>query len=97
MATIDLTVREGTIVGISARGGASDDDLPEVDLRDGMVWPCFADMHTMVSELQAMETALRIQRRRTEELTLEFLALVVLIQVLWGRHFVVENPAGSDI
>ena len=41
----DLVIADGRIEKILPVGTAAA-DLPRADLRDGMVWPCFVDMHT---------------------------------------------------
>ncbi|TPW30916.1 cytosine deaminase [Martelella alba] len=56
----DFTAREGLIKAdlIIADGrieqilpyGAADAGLPAADLRDGMVWPCFAELHTHIDK-----------------------------------------------
>lgn len=41
----DIVIADGKIEAISAPGTAPE-DLPRADLRNGMVFPCFVDMHT---------------------------------------------------
>lgn len=41
----DLVIEDG-LVGAILPAGTASADLPRADLRDGMVWPCFADIHT---------------------------------------------------
>ncbi|WP_371412574.1 cytosine deaminase [Neorhizobium sp. T25_13] len=41
----DLVIADGKIEAILPKGSASA-DLTAADMRGGMVWPCFADMHT---------------------------------------------------
>jgi len=41
---VDITIRDGVIAGIAAPG--TEGDEPSVDRRGGLVWPCFADLHT---------------------------------------------------
>ncbi|MDQ0456787.1 cytosine deaminase [Rhizobium paknamense] len=41
----DLIISDGLIEAILPPGGAPP-ELARADLRDGMVWPCFADIHT---------------------------------------------------
>lgn len=45
LVSVDIIVSDGLIEAILPAGTAVA-DLPKADLRDGMVWPCFADMHT---------------------------------------------------
>jgi cytosine deaminase len=41
----DLVIEDGVVSAILAPGSAPQ-ELAKSDLRDGMVWPCFADIHT---------------------------------------------------
>jgi cytosine deaminase len=41
----DIVIADGTIERILT-AGRSDATLPRIDLDNGMVWPCFVDMHT---------------------------------------------------
>jgi cytosine deaminase len=45
LVSADLVIAEGRIESILPAGPAPA-DLPRADLRGGMVWPCFVDMHT---------------------------------------------------
>ena len=46
---------------------------------------------------RAWDPTVRFARRNSEKSCLYFLAVVILVQSLPGRYFVVENPLGSDI
>ncbi|HEY9623721.1 MAG TPA: cytosine deaminase [Crinalium sp.] len=50
VALVDLEIRDGAIAQIRPAGQPSSDDLnddrPAVDLKRGLVWPCFVDLHT---------------------------------------------------
>ncbi|MBY5819137.1 cytosine deaminase [Rhizobium leguminosarum] len=45
LATVDIVVSDGMIAAIRP-AGAAPADYARTDLKDGMVWPCFADIHT---------------------------------------------------
>ncbi|NKN05492.1 cytosine deaminase [Rhizobium laguerreae] len=45
LATVDIVISGGMIAAIRP-AGAAPADYARTDLRDGMVWPCFADIHT---------------------------------------------------
>ena len=45
LASVDIVIANGRIDAVLPAGTASV-ELPKADLRQGMVWPCFADMHT---------------------------------------------------
>ncbi|MBB4508462.1 cytosine deaminase [Rhizobium leguminosarum] len=45
LATVDIVISDGMIAAIRP-AGAAPADYARTDLRDGMVWPCFADIHT---------------------------------------------------
>ncbi|MGO8388937.1 cytosine deaminase, partial [Rhizobium johnstonii] len=45
LATVDIVISDGRIAAIRP-AGAAPADYDRTDLRDGMVWPCFADIHT---------------------------------------------------
>ncbi len=45
LATVDMVISDGTIAAIRP-AGAAPADYARIDLKDGMVWPCFADIHT---------------------------------------------------
>ncbi|HEY9908295.1 MAG TPA: cytosine deaminase [Thermosynechococcaceae cyanobacterium] len=43
---VDIEIADGTIASIAAAGMLDHDRHTSVDLRNGLVWPCFADLHT---------------------------------------------------
>ncbi|WSG99007.1 cytosine deaminase (plasmid) [Rhizobium johnstonii] len=45
LATVDIVISDGMIAAIRP-AGAAPADYAGTDLKDGMVWPCFADIHT---------------------------------------------------
>ncbi|MGR8927054.1 cytosine deaminase (plasmid) [Rhizobium leguminosarum] len=45
LATVDIVISDGMIAAIRP-AGAAPADYARIDLKDGMVWPCFADTHT---------------------------------------------------
>ncbi|MEM9980547.1 MAG: cytosine deaminase, partial [Cyanobacteria bacterium P01_D01_bin.2] len=45
LVAVDLEVRGGAIAHITPAGQAPG-KMPAVDLRQGLIWPCFVDMHT---------------------------------------------------
>ncbi len=45
LATVDIVISDGTIAAIRPAGTAPA-DCARIDLKDSMVWPCFADIHT---------------------------------------------------
>ncbi|MGO4113916.1 cytosine deaminase [Rhizobium ruizarguesonis] len=45
LATVDIVISDGMIAAIRPPGAAPA-DYARTDLKDGMVWPCFADIHT---------------------------------------------------
>jgi cytosine deaminase len=45
LASVDIIIADGRIAAIMPAGSAPS-DLPALDMRDGMIWPCFTDMHT---------------------------------------------------
>ncbi|AHF86892.1 cytosine deaminase (plasmid) [Rhizobium leguminosarum bv. trifolii WSM1689] len=45
LATVDIVISDGMIAAIRP-AGAAPADYARTDLKDGMVWPCFADIHT---------------------------------------------------
>ncbi|OJF92744.1 cytosine deaminase [Rhizobium sp. 58] len=45
LASVDIVISRGKIEAVLP-AGAAPAGVPKVDLRQGMVWPCFADMHT---------------------------------------------------
>lgn len=45
LATVDIVISDGMIAAIRPAGTAPT-DYARTDLKDGMVWPCFADIHT---------------------------------------------------
>ena len=46
LVAIDIEIRDGQIQSIASAGTAEPGDCPTVDLKQGMVWPCFVDAHT---------------------------------------------------
>lgn len=56
LISVDIEVRDGKIVALQRTGSETKgspikssqakDDLPAVDVRSGLIWPCFVDMHT---------------------------------------------------
>ncbi|MGO7427293.1 cytosine deaminase, partial [Rhizobium ruizarguesonis] len=44
LATVDIVISDGMIAAIRPAGTAPT-DYARTDLKDGMVWPCFADIH----------------------------------------------------
>jgi len=46
LLAVDLEIVDGTIASIVAAGTCSTYNDPSVDLKGGMVWACFVDMHT---------------------------------------------------
>ncbi len=46
LLSVDIEIEAGTIAAITAAGAFSSDQVPSIDLNQGMVWPCFIDMHT---------------------------------------------------
>ncbi len=46
LISVDIEVRDGKIVALQRTGLEAKDDLPTVDVRSGLIWPCFVDMHT---------------------------------------------------
>ncbi|MBD2329517.1 cytosine deaminase [Alkalinema sp. FACHB-956] len=46
LLTVDIEIQEGVIGTITAAGTFSSFSAPSIDLQNGMVWPCFVDMHT---------------------------------------------------
>ena len=53
---VDLEV-DGSVIGTIAPAKSSSDDQPSVDLRGGMVFPCFADLHTHLDKGHIWERA----------------------------------------
>ncbi|MEK1933684.1 MAG: cytosine deaminase, partial [Pararhizobium sp.] len=45
LASVDIVISNGKI-GAVLPPGTAPAELPKADLRQGLVWPCFADMHT---------------------------------------------------
>src|SRR4051794_34795426 len=41
----DIVIADGVISALLP-AGAAPVELPRSDLKDGMIWPCFTDMHT---------------------------------------------------
>jgi len=47
LSQVDIQLRQGQIAQIQPNGHhGGNGDIPSIDLRQGMVWPCFVDMHT---------------------------------------------------
>ena len=50
LSLVDIEIKEGVIKQIVQSNGElpslNNGDIPRVDLKGGMVWPCFVDMHT---------------------------------------------------
>jgi cytosine deaminase len=46
LTRLDIALRDGRIEAMGAQGNLTVEGLTEVDLDDGMVLPCFADVHT---------------------------------------------------
>ena len=46
LTPIHLEIQSGQIKSLSTGGVPLEPGIPAVDLRGGMVWPCFVDMHT---------------------------------------------------
>ncbi|TCT45057.1 cytosine deaminase [Martelella mediterranea] len=49
LVSVDITVRDGRISDILPAGHAPK-DMPHADMRDGMIWPTFCDMHTHIDK-----------------------------------------------
>ena len=46
LVAVDMEIQAGAIARILPTGQATGDDHPAVDLNQGLIWPCFVDMHT---------------------------------------------------
>ncbi len=46
LVAVDIKIMKGTIASIMPAGQTDLGDLPKVDLGQGLIWPCFIDMHT---------------------------------------------------
>ncbi len=46
LISVDIEVRDSQVTCIAPAGSHSSDGLPAVDVRCGLIWPCFVDMHT---------------------------------------------------
>ena len=46
LVAADIEIRDRHIKTIAPRGAAADSRAPVCDLKKGLVWPCFVDMHT---------------------------------------------------
>lgn len=46
LAWVDIEIKEGCITQIIPGGGSEQTGIPTVDLKQGLVWCCFVDMHT---------------------------------------------------
>ncbi len=44
--SVDIEIVEGAIASIATAGTLTDYGAPSLDLRGGLVWPCFVDLHT---------------------------------------------------
>lgn len=45
LVSADIVIANGMIEAVLPAGSAPS-DMPQADLRDGMIFPCFVDMHT---------------------------------------------------
>lgn len=57
LLSLDLEILEGNIARIIPAGTLPADNKPGVDLRNGMVLPCFSDIHTHLDKGQVWERA----------------------------------------
>ena len=55
LVAVDLEIQGGSVAQLVPAGTAIVTDSPTVDLRQGMVWPCFIDMHTHLDKGQTWE------------------------------------------
>ncbi len=46
LATVDIAIRDRRIFAVRSADPDAVSDVPSVDLSQGLVWPCFVDMHT---------------------------------------------------
>ncbi len=46
LAWVDLEIRNGSVTQIVAAGQAHPENIPTIDLKRGLVWCCFVDLHT---------------------------------------------------
>ncbi|NEQ53474.1 MAG: cytosine deaminase [Leptolyngbya sp. SIO3F4] len=46
LVAVDIEIKEGTISNILASSTTDFDNKPTVNLEQGLIWPCFVDMHT---------------------------------------------------
>ncbi|MGC1307253.1 MAG: cytosine deaminase [Phormidesmis sp.] len=46
LVSVDIEVSNGKVVGVQQADSGISRDVPFVDLRSGLIWPCFVDMHT---------------------------------------------------
>ncbi|MEO1591107.1 MAG: cytosine deaminase [Cyanobacteria bacterium J06632_22] len=46
LVAVDVEIQAGRIQTLIAAGTAQTEALPSVDLRQGLIWPCFVDAHT---------------------------------------------------
>ncbi|NEP15346.1 MAG: cytosine deaminase [Leptolyngbya sp. SIO4C1] len=46
LVAVDLEIYDGAIRSLVAAGSALVKDVPTVNLRQGLIWPCFVDAHT---------------------------------------------------
>lgn len=50
LSAVDIRVEAGRIAAIAPRGGLRASDGPRIDLKGGMIWPGFVDMHTHIDK-----------------------------------------------
>ena len=46
LVAVDIEVRDGTVERVQPAIASQSADAPTVDVRSGLIWPCFVDMHT---------------------------------------------------
>ena len=46
LAAVDIEIEDDKIISLQLTGTSDVADIPTIDLRSGLVWPCFVDMHT---------------------------------------------------
>lgn len=51
LVAVDVEIVGGQVGAIAAPGTAPP-DMPQVDLRQGLIWPCFVDLHTHLDKGQ---------------------------------------------
>lgn len=52
LVAADIEIRDGTLGAIVPTGNHPREGVPICDLRQGLVWPCFADLHTHLDKAQ---------------------------------------------